>query len=211
MKARCHFPAVAAALALLAPASAERPIPGDFSGRFDPTAVLQTPAPVPGEMLAFDMNRLVTQQTRLLRYQATEQQRKVAAARARAFVAAHRAAEKSRVPQQTEPKLAKTAKKEPKPRPATTAKKEPEPKPAKKAPAEEPKVAAKPKPLPRYIAVDTVKDKRASPRARKVVMIWDTQAETLVGNNLYDVENPPMVGATAKFETYTAEYIGAGH
>ena len=51
---------------------------------------------------------------------------------------------------------------------------------------------------------------RASPTAKKVVMVWDTQAESFVGNNIYDVENPPAVGSTAKFETYAAEYIGTG-
>lgn len=201
MKTRCHFPAVAAALVLLAPAFAELPLPGELPGRFDPSAVLRAPAPEIVETLAFDMNRLVGQQMRLIRYQATEQQRKVAEARARAFVAAHRVSEPPRATAKAKPKPAQTEK---------TAKKVPEPKPAKKAPVEEPKVAAKAKPLPRYIAVDTVKDQRASPQAKKVVMIWDTKAETLVGNNLYDVENPPAVGATAKFETYTAEYVGAG-
>ena len=43
-----------------------------------------------------------------------------------------------------------------------------------------------------------MKDKRASPKAKKVVMIWDTQSESLVGNNVYDVENPPAVGSTAE-------------
>jgi len=71
------------------------------------------------------------------------------------------------------------------------------------------KTAAKAK-LPRYVAVDTVKDHRASPGTKKVVMIWDTQSETLVGNNVYDVQNPPSVGSTAKFETYSAQYVGNG-
>jgi hypothetical protein len=131
------------------------------------------------ETLAFDMTRIVGQQMRLIRYQASEHQRKVAEERARAFVAAQRRAAAS-------PKIAK------------------EPK------ADQPKVAAKPKKLPRYLAVDTVKDKRASPKAKKVVMLWDTQSETFVGNNIYDVENPPPLGSTAKFETLSAEYIGAG-
>ena len=71
-------------------------------------------------------------------------------------------------------------------------------------------IGVDPKPLPRYIAVDTVKDKRASPKAKKVVMVWDTHAENFVGNNIYDVENPPAIGSTTKFETYAAEYIGTG-
>jgi hypothetical protein len=62
----------------------------------------------------------------------------------------------------------------------------------------------------RYIAVDTEKDERTSPKAKKSVMIWDTQSEQVVGNNVYDVQNPPDKGETAKFETYSAEYVGSG-
>jgi hypothetical protein len=62
----------------------------------------------------------------------------------------------------------------------------------------------------RYIAVDTENDHRTSPKAKKSVMIWDTQSETVVGNNVYDVEKAPRVGTTAKFETYSAEYVGSG-
>jgi len=62
----------------------------------------------------------------------------------------------------------------------------------------------------RYIAVDTEKDNRTSPNAKKTVMIWDTQSQEVVGNNVYDVKSPPAVGATAKFDTYSAEYVGSG-
>jgi hypothetical protein len=62
----------------------------------------------------------------------------------------------------------------------------------------------------RYIAVDTEKDNRTSPNAKKSVMIWDTQSQEVVGNNVYDVKSPPAVGATAKFDTYSAEYVGSG-
>src|SRR5207249_10646898 len=47
----------------------------------------------------------------------------------------------------------------------------------------------------RYIAVDTEKDSRTSPNAKKTVMIWDTQSQEVVGNNVYDVKSPPAVGA----------------
>jgi hypothetical protein len=60
----------------------------------------------------------------------------------------------------------------------------------------------------RYIAVDTVKNAQTSPGARKAVMIWDTQSEQIVGNNVYDVESAPSVGQTARFETVSAEYVG---
>lgn len=71
------------------------------------------------------------------------------------------------------------------------------------------KVALKKKRV-RYIAVDTERDQRTSPKAKKSIMIWDTQSEEIVGNSVYDVESTPNVGTTAKFETYSAEYVGTG-
>src|SRR5437762_11917155 len=62
----------------------------------------------------------------------------------------------------------------------------------------------------RYIAVDTEKDEHTSKEAKKSVMIWDTQSQEVVGNNVYDVKSPPPVGSTAKFDTYSAEYVGSG-
>ena len=41
-------------------------------------------------------------------------------------------------------------------------------------------------------------------------MIYDTQSEEFVGNNVYDVQSTPRVGSTAKFDTYSAEYVGTG-
>lgn len=63
---------------------------------------------------------------------------------------------------------------------------------------------------PRYIAVDTVKDAKSAPGTKKSVMIFDTQTEEIVGNNVYDVQSTPAPGGTAKFDTYTAEYVGGG-
>jgi hypothetical protein len=71
------------------------------------------------------------------------------------------------------------------------------------------KVALKKKRV-RYIAVDTEKDQRTSPRAKKSVMIWDTQTQEVVGNEVYDVQSTPAPGTTAKFDTYAAEYVGTG-
>ncbi|MBA2436195.1 MAG: hypothetical protein H0V54_14140, partial [Chthoniobacterales bacterium] len=62
----------------------------------------------------------------------------------------------------------------------------------------------------RYIAVDTEKNEKTSADAKKSVMIWDTQSQEVVGNNVYDVKSPPPVGSTAKFDTYSAEYVGSG-
>ena len=33
--------------------------------------------------------------------------------------------------------------------------------------------------------------------AKKSVMIWDTQSQEVVGNNVYDVKSPPAVGSSA--------------
>jgi hypothetical protein len=68
----------------------------------------------------------------------------------------------------------------------------------------------KKKKIPRYIAVDTVKDERTSPQAARAVMIFDTQTQEIVGNDVYDVRSTPPVGGTARFETFTAEYVGSG-
>lgn len=65
------------------------------------------------------------------------------------------------------------------------------------------------KKLPRYIAVDTVKDEHTAPKAAKAVMIWDCEAQEVVGNTVYDVAATPPAGATSRFETYSAEYVGA--
>jgi hypothetical protein len=62
----------------------------------------------------------------------------------------------------------------------------------------------------RYIAIDTERDSRTAPQARKSVMIFDTQAQQVVGGNVYDVQSPPPVGAIARFETYSAQYVGPG-
>jgi hypothetical protein len=63
----------------------------------------------------------------------------------------------------------------------------------------------------RYLAVST--EKSVDAKGRKFsgsVMIWDTQSEAIVGANVYDIASPPSVGQTAQFDTYSAEYVGAG-
>jgi hypothetical protein len=64
------------------------------------------------------------------------------------------------------------------------------------------------KKLPRYIAVDTEPDARS--KTGKSIMLWDTQAEEVVGNAVYDVESTPRPLETARFQTYSAEYVGVG-
>jgi hypothetical protein len=62
----------------------------------------------------------------------------------------------------------------------------------------------------RYIAVDTERGKKSSPKAKKTVMIYDTQTQTVANNVAYDVEKTPAVGSTAKIDSYSAEYVGSG-
>lgn len=62
----------------------------------------------------------------------------------------------------------------------------------------------------RYIAVDTERGKKTSPKAKKTVMIYDTQTQTVANNVAYDVEKAPSVGTTAKIDNYSAEYVGSG-
>jgi hypothetical protein len=62
----------------------------------------------------------------------------------------------------------------------------------------------------RYIAVDTEKNDKTSPRAKKSVMVWDTEKQEVAGNHVYDVKKSPTVGETAKFDKYSAEYVGSG-
>jgi hypothetical protein len=66
----------------------------------------------------------------------------------------------------------------------------------------------KQKKKPRYIAVKTVKESNSQGNAQ--VMIFDTQSNQVVGNNVYDLKSSPKVGQTSKFDTYTAEYVGTG-
>lgn len=60
----------------------------------------------------------------------------------------------------------------------------------------------------RFMVVDTAPDERN--RGAVSVMIWDTQAEEIVGNNVYDVETRPRLGDVAMWDTYSAEYVGSG-
>ena len=62
----------------------------------------------------------------------------------------------------------------------------------------------------RYIAVDTEKGQKTSPKAKKTVMIYDTQSGRVASNTAYDVEKAPQVGSTAKIDNYSAEYVGSG-
>lgn len=135
------------------------------------------------------MERIVTTQTSSIRREASEYQRKVAEAHARAYMAAQ-----LRTYRESKSGTASKSKgKKENQAPAT---------------AEEKKVLKKK--LPRYVAIETPTDKRSAPGTKKDVMIWDTQNESLVGNNVYDVQSSPTLGSTMKFETYSAQYVGTG-
>jgi hypothetical protein len=60
----------------------------------------------------------------------------------------------------------------------------------------------------RYIAVKTQNE--SFNKGQSAVMIYDTQSNQIVGNNVYDLKTTPKVGQTSKFDTYTAEYVGTG-
>jgi len=60
----------------------------------------------------------------------------------------------------------------------------------------------------RYIAVDTTREKNST--GAKSVMIYDTQSQQVVGNDVYDVKESPKEGTISKFDTYSAEYVGSG-
>jgi len=60
----------------------------------------------------------------------------------------------------------------------------------------------------RYIAVKT--EKESNNQGADQVMIFDTQSNQIVGNNVYDLKTSPEVGQTTKFDTYTAQYVGKG-
>ena len=81
---------------------------------------------------------------------------------------------------------------------------------SKTAQAGQPIRPVRPRLHKRYIAVDTDSDSRTSPQAQKSVMIFDTEAQQVVGKNVYDVQSPPPLGAVARFETYSAQYVGPG-
>ena len=79
---------------------------------------------------------------------------------------------------------------------------------ARKAAASQPSSAKKKVSKPRYIAVKTVKEHNS--KGKDQVMIFDTQSNEIVGDNVYDLKTTPQVGQTSKFDTYTAEYVGTG-
>jgi hypothetical protein len=58
------------------------------------------------------------------------------------------------------------------------------------------------------IAVDTQTDNRL--QGTRAVMLWNTQSQRLVGNNVYDISSPPAKGQVAQWGSVTARYVGSG-
>jgi hypothetical protein len=60
----------------------------------------------------------------------------------------------------------------------------------------------------RYLAVPTVSSKQTSPKAVEILMIWDIPRESLVGQNVYELEKKPQIGTLASYGDLKAEYVG---
>ena len=60
----------------------------------------------------------------------------------------------------------------------------------------------------RYIAVPTVREKNST--GVQSVMVYDTQSQQVIGNNVYDLKSTPKDGQVSKFDTVSAEYVGTG-
>jgi hypothetical protein len=58
------------------------------------------------------------------------------------------------------------------------------------------------------IAVDTQTDNRL--QGSRAVMLWNTQTQRFVGNNVYDISSPPAKGQVAQWGNTTARYVGSG-
>lgn len=58
------------------------------------------------------------------------------------------------------------------------------------------------------IAVDTQADNRL--QGERAVMLWNTQTQRFVGNNVYDISSPPAEGQVAQWGSTTARYVGSG-
>lgn len=75
-----------------------------------------------------------------------------------------------------------------------------------------PRVAARPGSGPRKVRYLAVVTEKSAPipgkKVEKSVMIFDTSAQEIVGNNVYDIVSPPRSGTLVRFETYAAEFVG---
>lgn len=112
------------------------------------------------------------------KHQATVKQRKIAEQRARIYLAKRQEAEKAAATAAARSRSSRTGR---------TAK-------------------AKPEKQSRYIAVRTEKENFNT--GKEAVMIFDTQTNGIVGNQVFDLKQTPKVGSVQKFDTYSAEFVG---
>ena len=59
----------------------------------------------------------------------------------------------------------------------------------------------------RYIAVRTSRNKQST--GSTSCMVYDTEKKQLVNDTVYDTKTPPPKGSTAKFDSYSAEYVSS--
>jgi len=50
----------------------------------------------------------------------------------------------------------------------------------------------------------------AASKAKAAVMLWDTKAQEIIGNKVYEISSVPKVGKVLKWDTHTVQYFGAG-
>ena len=84
--------------------------------------------------------------------------------------------------------------------------------PPRARPAGGTRQATAPKPrrkLPRIIAIVTEKDAKTNTKAARAIMLFDTHAQQIIGNKVYDIESEPRAGEDVRFETHSANYLGA--
>ncbi len=181
-----------------------------FSDLFDDSAA--------AEGTGIQFSGLVRAVVILATHDATPRQRQVAEQNGRRIVAklqAQAAAEEKAPVSKKKPRRKKPVAYAPPPPPktATTRKSAPKAAPAS-APEPEfaPEPAPQPKPrkkLPRIIAITTEKDANTDKKAAKAIMLFDTHAQEIIGNKVYDIESEPRVGDEVRFETHSTSYIGA--
>jgi len=176
---------VAASAVLLSP-SAQC---SEESGAFDPGAALHFKPPVLVGRYAFDADRVFGTQTQMIRRKATERQRQVAIANARAYEAA-------------QIRALGGANLTPKSRKADDSTAKPK---SKIEPQSMREIREK---LPHIVAVNTEMDARSAPGTKREVMLWDTHAESLVDNYVYDEKESVPVGTFKKYDTYSTVYVG---
>jgi hypothetical protein len=52
-------------------------------------------------------------------------------------------------------------------------------------------------------------DRWVEPEKLRCIMVFDTQSKQFVGSGCYVVASTPPAGTTARFETFTAEFVGS--